>query len=260
MKPSIKLISVVIIGIVVTLLGIAVPATSQPGFCQSCHEMKDDYRAWQASAHKDVNCASCHIEPGAGNFLRHKIAALKEVAAHITNDYDAPINISSMLSEELPPARCIQCHKSPGKKSNGRVIFDHNKHKKAGFNCAYCHNRIAHPGLNDYTSRISMNLCVDCHKKQGGPFTCDTCHPAGFRLAPTSHTKETWAKGHGKGDLSGCSNCHFNTDDFCKDCHGLSMPHPASWIGTHGENEYLLNLCKNCHDKKTFCTRCHELK
>ncbi|MBE0446785.1 MAG: NapC/NirT family cytochrome c [Actinobacteria bacterium] len=216
MKLNIKLLSVVVIGIAV-LSGGTLWATSQSGFCQSCHEMKEDYRAWQASTHKDVSCISCHIGPGAINFIQHKIVAVKEVAYHITGNYEKPINKNATLSESLPSSHCASssCHDSPGKISNERLIFDHDKHKNTNLNCAYCHNRVAHPGLEDYKDRKSMSLCVDCHQEKNGPTKCDACHPAEFERRPASHIKEDWPKGHDKGDVSACSDCHFYTDRFC---------------------------------------------
>src|SRR3990172_382168 len=115
MKISIRLAIAAVIGAVV-LSGALLVTTSRPGFCRSCHEMRDDYRAWRASAHKEVSCVSCHIEPGAVNFLTHKVSALKEVSAHIAGGYEAPINENSKVSQKLPSASCIACHKSPGKK------------------------------------------------------------------------------------------------------------------------------------------------
>jgi len=259
MKFNIKLIFAVIIGLV-ALLSVSLAATSQPGFCNSCHEMKNDYQAWKASAHKDVSCTSCHIEPGIVNFLHHKVVALNEVVAHIRGSFETPINKGSALSEKMSPLLCTSCHESPGKESNERLKFDHTLHSKTGFNCTYCHNRVGHPGMEEYESRINMPFCINCHKKEDGPTRCSVCHPSEFELKPASHTGGKWLKTHGKDDTSECSNCHFDEKSFCMDCHGLPMPHEKGWRTAHGKDKSLLETCEKCHDKPRDCTACHDLK
>lgn len=249
-------LGVVILGIL-AVSGLGLYVTSQPNFCQSCHEMKNDFKAWQSSAHKDVNCTSCHIGPGFVNLITHKVKASKEVIAHLTGNFETPINKGSKLSQELPSAYCTACHKSPGKESNERLVFDHSKHKNANFNCSYCHSRVAHPDIKEYSSRITMDFCVDCHKKKSGSLECSTCHPAEFKLKPASHTSGEWLGTHGKSDFSKCSDCHFDKDSFCTDCHGVQMPHPEGWPSAHGKDSSLLSNCSMCHDQKSFCAGCH---
>lgn len=256
LKLSIRFALVAFVAIAL-LTGVSLAVTSQSGFCASCHEMREDYAAWKASAHKKVSCVSCHIEPGAANFLSHKVSALKEVSAHISGNYENPINKGSGLSKSLPSSICTSCHKSPGKVSNKRVIMDHDSHKETGLGCAFCHNRVAHSGLKNYQSRINMASCVGCHKKEEATLKCAGCHPKDFKLAPDSHSKATWAKGHGKTDISTCQKCHFDERRFCLDCHGMPMPHVKGWGDTHGDNKPLLNLCGKCHEQQ-HCDNCHD--
>ncbi|MEW5705996.1 MAG: NapC/NirT family cytochrome c [Actinomycetota bacterium] len=259
MKLGVK-IALIAVVVIVVLAGIALSATSKPSFCQTCHEMKDDYVAWQSSAHKDVSCNSCHIEPGALNFLKHKIASLSQVTAHISNNFEKPINKNSEVSEGIKNEQCTSCHKKTKSISTAEIIFNHEIHiQKVGVNCAYCHNRVAHPGVEGHTSRIQMKTCVECHQKKNGPLSCNTCHPSSFKLKPASHEDPSWSKSHGKGDRSDCGNCHFDQQRFCNGCHGTEMPHPKDWIKTHYKKVTTRQQCALCHETETFCKSCHSL-
>ncbi len=178
-----------IIGGLAIVLVIALFATSAPGYCNTCHEMKSDYQAWKSSAHTTVGCETCHIGQGAGNFIVGKVSALKEVYYHFTNTYEKPINKDSRISKDMPASRCIPCHrthKPPGRVSTKTLISIHDPHLEEGLRCPFCHNRISHPGITGYRSRIKMSFCVDCHTKNEVSTECTICHPAAFvRTHPT---------------------------------------------------------------------------
>lgn len=257
MKSGLKLGLLISIALVV-MLGIALSATSKSGFCQLCHEMKSDYKSWKTSTHSNFECVSCHIEPGAVNFLRHKLSASEEVTKHFTRDYKTPINGKSELSVKMPSETCLRCHSEPGKERTSSVLFDHKPHKDAGFTCAYCHNRIAHAATTGYEKRVNMKFCLNCHKEKKAPVKCSTCHPKNFNLKPESHSnKAVWIKSHGKGNQSECSSCHYNQKNFCNSCHGLQMPHPPGWNKTHVKERPSQAKCAKCHTSKEPCESCH---
>jgi len=81
------------------------------GFCgKTCHEvMKPEYTAYQNSPHARVPCASCHIGPGAGWFVRSKLSGAYQVYAVLANSYPKPIPTPI---KNLRPAQetCEQCH------------------------------------------------------------------------------------------------------------------------------------------------------
>jgi Cytochrome c7 and related cytochrome c len=54
-----------------------------------------------------------------------------------------------------------------------------------------------------------------------------------------------------------CSTCHAKS--FCTDCHGLEMPHPASFKKkTHGQLGIAKpQVCQKCHGSGRFCSDCH---
>lgn len=231
--------------------------TSRPEFCNLCHEMQDDLRAWASSEHERVPCLSCHVEPGLTNFLKHKFGALSEVVQHFKSSYHLPINQGSQLSKELSAANCISCHKSLNKESNHRLKFEHEEHKINGFTCAYCHNRVGHPKLPGYEGRITKQFCVDCHRREKATIACNSCHPARFKLRPASHDKANWTKVHDERLTKDCTYCHNEETWSCDSCHGLPMPHPANWNSSHANEVSRFGLCSKCHEDQYYCERCH---
>ena len=70
----------------VGLLG-AAKATDRPAFCRAaCHEMAPYANAWTQGPHASVGCVDCHVAPGQTARLTHKVAALKEVWAHVRGE------------------------------------------------------------------------------------------------------------------------------------------------------------------------------
>jgi nitrate/TMAO reductase-like tetraheme cytochrome c subunit len=81
-------------------------------FCgQSCHVMKPEFTAHQRAPHQAVECASCHIAPGASGWLQAKMSGTRQLKAVIFNSFPRPIE-SAMESNRLVPSAdtCEQCH------------------------------------------------------------------------------------------------------------------------------------------------------
>lgn len=80
-------------------------------FCGlTCHKvMIPEYTSHQNSSHERVACASCHIGPGAGWFVKSKLSGTGQLLAVTFNTYPRPI---SAPVHNLRPARetCEQCH------------------------------------------------------------------------------------------------------------------------------------------------------
>jgi hypothetical protein len=63
--------------------------------------------------------------------------------------------------------------------------------------------------------------------------------------------------------IRSCQTCH--ADQFCADCHGAPIPHPADFTENHGDaGNANPKACARCHaaseaDAKslTFCNNCH---
>jgi nitrate/TMAO reductase-like tetraheme cytochrome c subunit len=80
-------------------------------FCGlTCHTvMTPEYTAFLDSPHSRVGCVQCHIGPGAGWFVRSKLAGTRQLVAVALRTYSRPI---PSPVHHLRPARetCEQCH------------------------------------------------------------------------------------------------------------------------------------------------------
>lgn len=81
-------------------------------FCgQSCHVMKPEFTAHLIAPHDGVECASCHIAPGATGWLHAKMAGTNQLFAVMFNTFPRPIE-SAMENNKLVSSAetCEQCH------------------------------------------------------------------------------------------------------------------------------------------------------
>jgi cytochrome c-type protein NapC len=124
-----------------------------------------------------------------------------------------------------------------------------------------------------HANYMTMTACFRCHTLSDtspsgikAPGKCSACHPASFELKPANHNDPAFfPKGHAElaveaaneqsaalaatterhesgealdvvsvESVNYCSTCH-NTKEFCNGCHGVEMPHPASFAENHGK-------------------------
>jgi nitrate/TMAO reductase-like tetraheme cytochrome c subunit len=156
--------------VLITFVVSASGVTSTKWFCANfCHEMMPDIRAFDVSSHNRMSCYACHMPAGINSigFFRHKLTNLQELVKHVTNNYEKPLNANQEYSlGESKAADCMQCHNSePRLKAyiSAELIMDHRAHFKKGIQCAWCHNRVAHPGLEAYQDFRQMEACFRCH-------------------------------------------------------------------------------------------------
>jgi nitrate/TMAO reductase-like tetraheme cytochrome c subunit len=84
--------------------------TESSDFCGTlCHSMDPQWVRYQASPHANVECAQCHVGPGAAAFIQSKIDGTRQLVGTITGNFSRPIK--SPVSN-LRPARetCETCH------------------------------------------------------------------------------------------------------------------------------------------------------
>ncbi len=86
--------------------------------------MKSEYARYEKSPHANVECAKCHIGPGASFFVKSKIDGLRQVYAVLANTYSRPIKGPV---HNLRPARetCEECHRPTSYKDNIIKIKQH---------------------------------------------------------------------------------------------------------------------------------------
>jgi nitrate/TMAO reductase-like tetraheme cytochrome c subunit len=174
---------ILLVILILALLGGAggIAFTCRPQFCSYCHEMDQDYRSWQSSTHRNVNCISCHVEPGLYNLVKDKMTTgVKSLVLKITGNYETPINEDGSVSEEIQNDVCDQCHTVVEKSTTFRgVIMNHGAHLKTKLTCATCHNRIAHE-IKGYKSRLTEEFCLECHNGRALSNECSVCHTPEF--------------------------------------------------------------------------------
>jgi hypothetical protein len=185
-----------------------------------------------------------------------------------TADVDASLLVGNF-------ANCSDCHGflDLAASSNPALVkaFAHAPHLAEGAKCDDCHLVPTHTETE--IKRPSMVKCFGCHSladpsKPSG--TCSTCHPPDFPLKPASHEDPKWLPttqqlvttraSHPKAAQESpkeCQICH--APSFCKDCHGLDMPHPADWQNVHTEQAKAVGgqVCLNCHPNNETCGECH---
>jgi nitrate/TMAO reductase-like tetraheme cytochrome c subunit len=170
---------------VIAMMGMmygAIELTSVPSFCKSCHEMAPEHVTFEASAHSEIKCTQCHVEPGLGNELVHKVESLKEVYYHIVGPPDPIPQTVPVMN-----VNCEQCHsKNRLVTATGDLVVNHKGHIKEGIPCITCHAGVVHAkvverGLNksddlakwtpevadklisERYTRPNMGTCIDCH-------------------------------------------------------------------------------------------------
>lgn len=161
---------------------------------------------------------------------------------------------------------CRQCHEKLRPESphpDGWRILHGGEARLDDSSCATCHSqpfcdgchgtRIPHP--DDWIrrhGRADTSACVTCHQTS----FCNACHR---NAAPTDHAR-SWLQRHGPASQENPRRCDFCHDRqaFCRTCHGLELPHPAKFRGTHGATAAAQSeLCARCHGPRD-CRRCHE--
>lgn len=105
--------------------------TESAEFCgTACHPMQSEFVRYEESPHANVDCAHCHIGPGASFFVKAKIDGLKQVYAVMADEYSRPIQGPV---HNLRPARetCEECHSPTSYKDNIIKTITHHDNDKA---------------------------------------------------------------------------------------------------------------------------------
>jgi nitrate/TMAO reductase-like tetraheme cytochrome c subunit len=234
--------------------------TAQNFFCGTCHEMREHYRTWKVSSHKDTDCVACHISPGVYNMLKTKVAALEEVYVHFTEDKGFK-EIEEGIKAHVPDVNCKQCHQD----TQNLIVYHslkitHKDHWNRGTQCIVCHSRVVHGPRAEYKNTPTMETCRTCHDGKKAPDECSVCHTTlGTRATSTFDPK--WVAAH-KIDVqqneNKCKKCH--PQDFCNNCHTSAKLHDSNWFGIHDrEAQKNIGKCQTCH-KERYCTDCHEIR
>lgn len=121
-----KFIALVLVagfGSALTVGGVAVAQwTETADFCGRCHTMGPELKGHELSAHRELACAECHVEPGLAGWVKAKINGTRQLIEVITGTFPTPIPPPD--HEDLPPttATCRRCHDVDQLVQNGGPI------------------------------------------------------------------------------------------------------------------------------------------
>jgi len=275
--------------IILSLAG-TLKATMSAEFCFNCHVMAPEYYTWTASSHRQIACTGCHIEPGLGNFVTHKLSAIKDVTLYFTGTYELPIKMSTKIKDDI----CTQCHSiNRGITPSGDLIIPHDTHAAKKVQCVECHSGVAHGNIaarqitadgnyqvwnpeyghkqmNKTYAEPKMNTCLACHIKRNVTQKCEACHTS--ISEPLDHKVKNWNSSHGlkaRGDLEYCNKCHsysLNAKDvpgqyaaaryargneFCYNCHQIRPT-------VHSEDWKIVHKTQTLNGGISGCLICHD--
>jgi nitrate/TMAO reductase-like tetraheme cytochrome c subunit len=96
--------------------------TETADFCGRCHTMGPELKGHAISAHRDLACAECHVEPGIDGWIRSKLNGTKQLVEILTGTFPTPIPPPEHGA--LPPttATCRRCHDVNALLENGGPI------------------------------------------------------------------------------------------------------------------------------------------
>lgn len=251
--------------------GVAVTVSSNPKFCESCHEIAPAYEQWHASSHQSVNCLTCHTDAGLPGYVQIITKGFQDLATHASGNTELPAQAS--ISDD----NCLRCHtrdKLPETLPQASLRIAHSTHEDV--DCTYCHNRLVHSRLLDdqpafvqtTSSRINAQKdCSVCHPAPNPTYlhgdaqvACSSCHSANIPnhdLAIRRNTalRDTCNDCHTQQRVSApqsCQTCHTSphgVDLACAQCHSSqqswsirSLDHPVALTKTHGTLQ-----CSQCH-------------
>ncbi len=263
----------IVVALALLIVAVGAAAGSAPlsrHLCSTCHEMEPKVAAWRVSPHAQIECYSCHGAPHPWYSFPQTLAdkgkmLSRYVSVHWSGKHEEAIGENTAHLAPISDSTCLQCH-DPARTATSRfgVLIQHAKHAARNKSCISCHLWTAHQDPNADRDLLFMGQCFKCHGQTAdakAPGACDLCHPKGSDLHPASHKTGDWQMHHGetaKKDRQQCRMCH--RDDFCRNCHGLDMPHPAGWAASGHPIVARQNreICTKCHKGSTYlCTMCH---
>lgn len=118
-----------------------------------------------------IDCQYCH---SAVDKSRHATIPSMNVCmnCHSVVRPDSPhIQKMKTLVEQGDSLEWIKVHDMPD-----FVFFSHQRHIAKGIACETCHGEIGKMRKVAQVKKLNMGFCVECHRKEKAPTSCDTCH------------------------------------------------------------------------------------
>ena len=122
-----------------------------------------------------VECAFCHrnVEKGANASVpavRQCMFCHSVVKGESAQAQKEIAKVRAAFENEQP-IDWMRVHRVPD-----TVRFIHGAHIRAGFTCATCHGDVASMTKVEQVRKLKMGDCVSCHRNNGAPTDCTTCH------------------------------------------------------------------------------------
>ncbi|MBE0476955.1 MAG: NapC/NirT family cytochrome c [Coriobacteriia bacterium] len=224
--------------------------------CTQCHSMgtrrvtptKGIIIDHDAHIEEGVTCTTCH------NRVAHKEdfeLTLKDPRSGEPNrkhpDFmkmDSCFRCHSQADAERPPGDCLACHPKDFELKPAN-------HDPANFVRDPGEGRAVHAVMGAEDAARVASATADAHGEEVRPAVSER-DGEGLDILPLS-------------EVSYCGTCH-DKQEFCNDCHGVEMPHPAGFEKGHGEaGKKSPDVCANCHTSEgrvtatstEFCNACH---
>lgn len=121
----------------------------------------------------NLPCLHCHQY--ADKSIRAGVPAVSVcMDCHKTAVTDRPeIQKLTKYWDNKEPIPWVKIH---GFKKNANVRFTHKRHIKAGIDCSKCHGNMKVVRQVRRVVNLRMGFCVTCHRANGAPTECWTCH------------------------------------------------------------------------------------
>ncbi len=241
-----------------------VEATGQPGFCHSCHIMHPYYDSWKHSAHAEVNCLECHLQPGFTGLVKGKINGLAQAV-------DCAVGrVGTKPSATVVDASCLrsQCHSTQKLAAETLdcarraaalrgVRFPHEKHidkvvDGIRITCGTCHNHFE--GEEHFS--VDKNTCFACHFLGGnGGSPTPGSVPTGD-VSPAGDPSKS-----GRPVRTNCRGCHQVPQEvirrgFVKIDHSEFVSYRASCEESCHKREVM----QTSRVEETACLDCHSFR
>ena len=96
--------------------------TETADFCGRCHTMGPELKGHAISAHRDLACAECHVEPGVEGWIKAKLNGTKQLIEILTGTFPTPIPPPGHGDLPASTATCRRCHDVAQLLENGGPI------------------------------------------------------------------------------------------------------------------------------------------
>lgn len=176
--PRITPVRIIITAVVALALVIAVTAGAVYAYQQGNAPPEQPIK-FPHSKHIQVDnldCTWCHRTVANAPYASIPSTEMCGFCHKVINPENLP-NVSQETRKVLDavknnePINWVRVHRVPD-----HVHFPHSAHIQAGFQCATCHGNVAEMQVVQQVRDLRMGDCVGCHRENGAPVDCFTCH------------------------------------------------------------------------------------